>query len=231
MKRRILLVEDEHGMVVMIRDRLVASSYEVSVAVTGPAALVRALSETFDLIVLDILLPGQDGLAVCQELRRRGIATPVLMLTALGDVVDKVVGLRTGADDYLTKPFETIELLARIEALLRRAVPATRGALGVPDPFRFGDVEVCFREVEVLRDGEVVHLSARMFELLRFMIQRRGETLSRDQLLDAVWRPDAMPAERTVDVHIAWLRQRLEVSPARPQFLLTVRGFGYKFVG
>ncbi len=233
MKRRILLVEDERGMVVMIRDRLLASGYDVEVAVTGPSAVVRVLRESFDLIILDILLPGQDGLAVCQELRRRGVATPILMLTALGDVVDKVVGLRTGADDYLTKPFETIELLARIEALLRRADPVktTRGVLAVPDPFRFGDVEVRFREIEVLRGGEEVHLSARMFELLRYMIHRRGEALSRDQLLDAVWRPDAMPAERTVDVHIAWLRQRLEVAPSRPQFLLTVRGFGYKFVG
>lgn len=236
MKRRILLVEDEHGMVVMVRDRLAAAGYEVEVAIDGPAGLQAALDRPFDLILLDVMLPGQDGLAVCSELRRRGVATPVLMLTALGDVVDKVVGLRIGADDYLTKPFDTAELLARIEALLRRAQPGPHGigghgAVPLRDPYCFGTIEVRFREVEVLRDGRPVHMSARMFELLRFFILRRGETLDRDQILDAVWHPDAMPAERTVDVHVAWLRQRLEVAPSRPQYLLTVRGFGYKFVG
>jgi DNA-binding response OmpR family regulator len=230
-RRRILLVEDEHNMVVLLTDRLVASGYDVTSATTGPKAVEMALGRPFDLLLLDILLPGQDGLSVCRELRRRGVTTPILMLTALGEIVDKVVGLRTGADDYLTKPFEAVELLARIEALLRRASPLGPGLVGIPDPYRFGDVEVRFREVEVLRQGEPVHLSARMFELLRFFIQRRGETLSRNELLDAVWGRDAMPSERTVDVHVAWLRQRLEIRPSRPQFLRTIRGFGYRFVG
>lgn len=231
MRRRILLVEDEYNMVLLLTDRLVASGYDVTAATTGPKGVEMALRRPFDLLLLDILLPGQDGLSVCRELRRRGVTTPILMLTALGEVVDKVVGLRTGADDYLTKPFEAVELLARIEALLRRASPTGPGLVGISDPYLFGDVEVRFREVEVLREGEPVHLSARMFELLRFFIQRRGETLSRNELLDAVWGRDSMPSERTVDVHVAWLRQRLEVRPSRPQHLRTVRGFGYKFVG
>ena len=231
MRQRILHIEDEHGMVVMVRDRLRASGYEVLAAADGVEGVRMALARRFDLILLDVLLPARDGLAVCRELRRHGLETPILMLTALGDVVDKVVGLRIGADDYLTKPFESAELLARIEALLRRAHPSGRRLAGIPDRFRFGDVEVRFPELEVLRSGRPVKVTARMFELLRFFIQRRGETLSRNEILDAVWQPDAMPAERTVDVHVAWLRQRLEVRPARPQHLLTVRGFGYKFVG
>ncbi len=236
-KKRILLIEDEHGMVVMLRDRLRASGYAVEAVGDGLRGQEMALAQPFDLILLDILLPGQDGLTLCRELRQRGLSTPILMLTALGDVVDKVVGLRMGADDYLTKPFETAELLARIEALLRRAQPplpqSTPGQppVGLPDLYRFGQVEVSFREVEVRRNGQEVHLSARMFALLSYFIQRRGQALSRDELLDAVWHPDATPAKRTVDVHVAWLRQRLEVAPSRPQYLLTVRGFGYKFIG
>lgn len=230
MKLRILLIEDENGMVMMIGDRLRATGYEVAVARDGKGGLQMALEQPFDLILLDILLPGMDGLAVCRELRKQGLATPILMLTALGDVVDKVVGLRIGADDYLTKPFATVELLARIEALLRRSTPQRQGTMAVPDPFCFGEVEVRFRSVEVLRRGQPVHMTARMFKLLQFFIEHRGEAFDRQQLLDAVWQPEAIPAERTVDVHVAWLRQRLEVQPSRPQFLLTVRGFGYKFV-
>lgn len=231
MKQRILHIEDEHGIALMVRDRLIASGYEVVAATDGLEGVRIALSQEFDLILLDVLLPGQDGLAVCRELRRHGLTKPILMLTALGDVIDKVVGLRIGADDYLTKPFATVELMARIEALLRRANPVRSGLAGLPELYRFGDVEVRFREVEVLRLGKPIQLTARMFELLRYFIQRRGEILSRNEILDAVWRPDAMPAKRTVDVHVAWLRRRLEVRPSRPQYLLTVRGFGYKFVG
>lgn len=229
--KRILLVEDEHGMAVMLSDRLGSAGFQVVRAASGPDGLRLALSQPFDLVLLDLLLPGMDGLSVCRELRRRGLSTPILMLTALGDVVDKVVGLRVGADDYLTKPFETVELMARIEALLRRATPPSHGVWMVGDPYCFGNIEVRFREVEVRRDGQCLQLSPRMFELLRFFIQRRGETLSRSEILDNVWSPDAVPAERTVDVHVAWLRQRLEVQPTRPEFLLTVRGFGYRFIG
>jgi two-component system alkaline phosphatase synthesis response regulator PhoP len=231
MKRRLLLVEDEPGLVVMLTDRLRSAGYDVAVARTGPDGLAQALGEPHDLILLDILLPGASGLEVCRELRQAGVGTPILMLTALGDVVDKVVGLRIGADDYLTKPFETMELLARIEALLRRGAPPLRGGVALADLFRFGDVEVRLREAQVLRAGRPVHLTYRMFEVLRVFIQRRGEALTRDQLLDAAWGPDAMPAARTVDVHVAWLRQRLEPNPKVPQYLQTVRGVGYRFAG
>lgn len=177
------------------------------------------------------MLPGTGGLEVCRRLRAAGLATPILMLTALGDVVDRVVGVRIGADDYLTKPFATAELLARIEALLRRSGPVIDGLTGLPDPYRFGDVEVRFREARVLKAGEPVHLTHRMFELLRVFIERRGEALGRDVLLDEAWGPDAMPAARTVDIHIAWLRQRLESNPKAPRYLQTVRGVGYRFAG
>ncbi len=229
--KRVLLVEDERGMAIMISDRLASVGYQVVTAASGTDGLRLGLSQPFDLILLDLLLPGRDGLSVCRELRRRGVATPILMLTALGDVVDKVVGLRVGADDYLTKPFATVELMARIEALLRRASPPNHGSLMISDPYRFGDIEVRFREVEVLRAGEPLQFSPRLFELLRFFIQHRGETLKRSEILDGAWSPDSVPAERTVDVHVAWLRQRVEVQPTRPRFLLTVRGFGYRFVG
>lgn len=231
MKPQLLLVEDEAGLVLMLSDRLRAAGYELAVATTGPAGLEKALHEPFDLIVLDIMLPGLSGLEICRELRAAGVGTPILMLTALGDVVDRVVGLRLGADDYLTKPFATAELLARIDALLRRSAPGGQGALAAVDLYRFGEIEVRFREAQVLRAGEPVHLTYRMLELLRVLIQRRGEALTRDQLLDAAWGEDAMPSTRTVDVHIAWLRQRLEHNPKVPQFLQTVRGVGYRFAG
>ena len=229
--RRILLIEDEPGLVVMLADRLRASGFEVEVAGDGLRGLERASREPFDLIVLDVLLPYKDGLEVCRELRAAGLGTPILMLTALGDLVDKVVGLRMGADDYLTKPFAMAELLARIEALLRRAGSAPHRTLVPTDPFCFGDVEIHFREATVLRDGEPIHMTAQLFELLRLFVVRRGEALSRDELLDGAWGPDAIPSARTVDVHVAWLRQRIEPNPKLPRHLLTVRGLGYRFVG
>jgi two-component system alkaline phosphatase synthesis response regulator PhoP len=227
MKRRLLVVEDEPGLVVLLTDRLVAAGYEVHVAATGTSALEEALRGAYDLILLDLLLPEKDGLTVCRELRAGGLATPILMLTALGELSDKVVGLRLGADDYLTKPFEAAELLARIEALLRRS-DWGGGRSPEPDPFRFGDVEVRFRQVEVLRGGRRVPLSPRMFELLRVLVRHRGEVVSRDQLLDAAWGPNIVVSARTVDVHIAWLRQRLEPDPSSPRHLLTIRGYGYR---
>lgn len=229
MKRRLLLVEDEPGLVVTLGDRLRSAGYEVAIARTGPDGLARARAEPLDLILLDILLPGTSGLEVCRELRRSGVDIPILMLTALGDVVDRVVGLRVGADDYLPKPFAMAELLARIEALLWRSGGGATVEGAARDPFRFGDVEVRFREARVLRAGHPVHLTHRTFELLRVLIERRGEALSRDQLLDAAWGRDATPSARTVDVHVAWLRQRIEPDPKVPRYLETVRGVGYRF--
>jgi DNA-binding response OmpR family regulator len=191
----------------------------------GETALTTASAGTFDLILLDGMLPRRDGYDVCSTLRHRGCKTPILMLSARGQVVNRVVGLQLGADDYLTKPFDVSELLARIEALLRRATPA-----GV-NLYAFGDVVVNTRAAEVTKGGQAVDLTAREFRLLTHFIEHRGETLSRDELLNAVWGYDSSVLTRTVDVHVGLLRQKLEAHPRKPQFLLTVHGLGYKFTG
>jgi two-component system, OmpR family, alkaline phosphatase synthesis response regulator PhoP len=225
---KVLLVEDEPGLRLTLSDRLVSEGYAVDAAADGEAGLARAASGGYDLIVLDVMLPRMNGFDVCREVRQRGVTTPILMLTARGQVVDKVVGLKLGADDYLTKPFEAIELMARLEALLRRA-PSAAQAGG--DTYRFGDVIVDFRRMDVTREGRPVELSAREFKLLRHFIAHRGATLSRDALLTDVWGYDEMPMTRTVDVHVAGLRQKIEVNPKSPEFILTIHGLGYKFVG
>ena len=225
---RVLLVEDEAGLRLTLTDRLGSEGYAVETAGDGEDGLARATTGGFDLIVLDVMLPRMNGFDVCREVRHRGVTTPILMLTAKGQVVDKVVGLKLGADDYLTKPFETIELMARLEALLRRT-PARPQPGG--DIYRFGDVAVDFRKMEVSRAGAPVELSAREFKLLRHFIAHRGSTLSRDALLADVWGYDEMPLTRTVDVHVAGLRQKVESNPRLPEFILTVHGLGYKFVG
>lgn len=226
--RRILLVEDEPSLVLTLSDRLVAEGYEVEAAEDGETGYAKALAGSFDLILLDVMLPGKNGFDVCRDLRQQRIETPVLMLTARGDVIDKVVGLKLGADDYLAKPFEMMELLARVEALLRRSRTPLAPDAG---SYVFGSVRVDFRRGETWRDGEPVELSALEYKLLSYFIERRGAVLSRDELLDKVWGYDAMVYTRTVDVHVAALRQKLEPVPGRPQYILTVHGRGYKFVG
>jgi len=222
--RHILIVDDEPSLLFMLTDRLEAEGYRVDAESDGEAGLARASAEPFDAIVLDGMLPGRDGYDVCQTLRERGISTPVLMLSARGQVVDRVVGLKLGADDYLTKPFDVSELLARLHALLRRSVSPSREA------FRFGDVAVDFRRAEVTRSGVPIELTAREFTLLTYFIEHRGATISRDELLNQVWGYNAMPFTRTVDVHVALLRQKLELHPRKPRHLLTVFGLGYKFI-
>jgi two-component system alkaline phosphatase synthesis response regulator PhoP len=228
LSRRILLVEDEPSLVLTLTDRLESEGYRVTHSPDGESALEQLIGHPFDLVMLDVMLPGMDGYEVLRELRRRGLETPVLMLTARGEVVDRVVGLKLGADDYLTKPFEMIELLARIEALFRRSRAAVSSASHI---YSFGVVRVDFRRAEVLRDGAPVDLSALELKLLRYFIEHRGEVLSRDELLDKVWGYDAMPYTRTVDVHISSLRHKLEPQPSHPEFILTVHGLGYRFVG
>lgn len=223
---RVLLVEDEPGLVMTLTDRLVAEGYEVESVGHARGALERGGAGAHDLILLDVMLPGGNGFDVCRTLRQRGVQSPILMLTARGQVVDRVVGLKLGADDYLVKPFEMAELLARVEALLRRATSPHRTAGG----FRFGDVTVDFRRAEVTKAGQRVDLSAREFRLLRYFVDHVGATISRDELLNEVWGYNAMPSTRTVDVHVAWLRQKLETNPRHPEHLLTVHGLGYKFV-
>ncbi len=223
---RLLLVEDEPTLVRTLSDRLRAEGYEVRAAGDGEAALALATAEPFDVVVLDLMLPKKDGLAVCRELRARGLSLPVLMLTAKSETFDKVVGLKLGADDYVTKPFETAELLARLEALLRRSSGAT-----APGIFRFGDVQVDFRRAEATRGGEPLALSAMELKLLRCFIEHRGEVLSRDRLLDEVWGHDAEPFSRAVDVRVASLRAKLEDNPAAPGLIVTVHRLGYRFDG
>jgi two-component system alkaline phosphatase synthesis response regulator PhoP len=226
MDKKILIVEDEAGLATTLKDRLRKEGYQVSVAKDGLSGFNLAADEPFDLILLDWMLPGQSGLTVCQKLRERGSSTPILMLTARRQLTDKVAGLKTGADDYLAKPFHMAELLARIEALIRRGQPATAAAR-----HQFGTVCVDLRRTEVSRDGRAIAVSAKEFQLLRYFVEHRGTTLSRDELLREVWGYEVTPSSRTVDVHVAWLRQKLEKDPRNPQFILTVVGLGYKFAG
>lgn len=225
---KILLIEDENGLILTLTDRLVSEGFEVVSANDGKKGFDHGLAEKFDLIILDVMLPKKNGYDVCRDLRQKGVNTPILMLTAKGETIDKVLGLKLGADDYLTKPFEVIELMARVEALLRRSPVHTNGASA--EAVRFGDVTIDFKRAEVTRNDERVDLSAMEFKLLQFLIENQGDVHSRDHLLDAVWGYDAMPTTRTVDVHIAWLRQKLEDNPRHPQFIHTVHGMGYKFV-
>ena len=228
MNESILLVEDEAGLVVTLGDRLRNEGYSVEVARDGRQGLDRALNDPFDLIILDVMLPHRNGLDVCRDLRQNGLVVPILMLTARSQTVDKVVGLKIGADDYVTKPFDMLELLARVEALLRRA-PSTPASLG--SLHQFGAVRVDLRRTEVWRDGQTLALSAREFQLLRYFIEHRGATLSRNELLKEVWGYDSSTSSRTVDVHVAGLRQKLESDPKHPRLILTVLGLGYKFAG
>ena len=220
----VLLIDDEPSLVFVLTDRLEAEGYRVTAVGDGDAGLATATAGSFDLIVLDGMLPGRDGFDVCRTLRQRGVKTPVLMLSARGQVVDRIVGLQLGADDYLVKPFDVGELLARMGALLRRAAPT-----GL-DTFKFGDVVVNTRAAEVTSGGQPVDLTAREFQLLLYFIQHEGATLSRDELLNAVWGYDSSVLTRTVDVHVGTLRQKLEPHPRKPRHILTVHGLGYRFV-
>jgi two-component system alkaline phosphatase synthesis response regulator PhoP len=225
-RARILIVEDEPAMVAGLRDNFEYEGYEVISAVDGVQGLDRALSENPDLVVLDVMMPRMSGLDVCKQLKIKQPGLPIIMLTARGQEIDKVVGLELGADDYVTKPFSIRELMARVKAVLRRAAPQPP-----PDIYRFSDVEVNVRSNEVLRKGARVELSAKEFALLAYFVAHPAETLSRDRLLDAVWGYENYPNTRTVDTHIVHLRQKLEPNPEEPRFILTVHGTGYKFVG
>jgi DNA-binding response OmpR family regulator len=225
-RTRILIVEDEPAMVAGLRDNFEFEGYEVISAEDGVAGLERALSDDPDLVVLDVMMPRMSGLDVCKQLKARRPSLPIIMLTARGQEIDKVVGLELGADDYVTKPFSIRELMARVKAVLRRASPQVAA-----DIYRFSDIEVNIRGNEVLRTGRPVELSSKEFALLAYFISHPAETLSRDRLLDAVWGYDNYPNTRTVDTHIVHLRQKLEPNPEEPRFILTVHGSGYKFVG
>jgi two-component system alkaline phosphatase synthesis response regulator PhoP len=225
--KRVLLVEDEPGLVLTLTDRLRSEGYDVHSAGDGPSGLARASDEKWDLILLDVMLPGASGFDVCRDLRRRGVTTPIIMLTARGQVIDRVQGLKIGADDYITKPFDMLELSARIEVQLRRQMAGQSAAH--PVQYAFGDVAVDFRKAEVTRGGVPIDLAAREYLLLKYFIEHREAALSRDELLKEVW--GYHTTTRTVDVHVAWLRQKIEPNPRHPQYIVTVHGLGYKFVG
>lgn len=224
---KILIVEDEPGMVAGLRDNFEFEGYQVLSAMDGVSGLERALADTPDLVILDVMMPRMSGLDVCKQLKSKRPAIPIIMLTARGQEVDKVVGLELGADDYVTKPFSIRELLARVKAVLRRveSVPKRN------DRYTFGDVEVNLQSCQVSRRGRSLDFSSKEFDLLKYFLSHPGEALSRDRLLEEVWGYDKFPSTRTVDAHIVRLRQKLEPKPDDPRFFLTVHGTGYKFVG
>jgi len=223
----ILVVEDEPNMVAGLRDNFEFEGYRVITASDGVEGLRRALEESPDLVILDVMMPQMSGLEVCRQLRAKRASIPIIMLTARGQEVDKVVGLELGADDYVTKPFSIRELLARVKAILRRTAVIPKDQ----DQHSFGDVEVDLRRCRVLRSGKAVDISSKEFELLKYFVCHSGETLSRDRLLEYVWGYDNYPTTRTVDTHLVRLRQKLEPDPEQPQYFLTVHGTGYRFVG
>jgi two-component system, OmpR family, alkaline phosphatase synthesis response regulator PhoP len=228
MDEKILIVEDESALATTLTDRLRKQGYRISVARDGTIGLDAARREPFALIILDLMLPGQNGLTVCAKLREEGRTTPILILTARRQTSDKITGLMAGGDDYLTKPFQMAELLARIEALLRRSKQSS----GVPeDLYQLGALRIDLRRTEVSRDGRPIDMSAMEFNLLRYFLDHRGTTISREELLREVWGYDAVVSSRTVDMHVAWLRQKIESDAKNPQLILTVIGLGYKFAG
>ena len=226
MNDSVLLVEDEEALRMTVGDLLRNEGYVVDYATNGDEGLEKATLLPFDLIILDVLLPHRNGFTVCRDIRQSGLITPILMLTALSQTADKVNGLKIGADDYVTKPFDMLELIARVKALLRRAPTSSAIHGGF---YQFGSILVDLRGTEATRNGETVDLSAREFQLLRYFIEHRGATLSRKELLKQVWGYSVNMFTRTVDVHVASLRQKLENDPKQPRFILTVQGVGYKF--
>jgi two-component system alkaline phosphatase synthesis response regulator PhoP len=226
MSSRILLVEDEPGLRLTVSDLLTAEGYQVETAGDGPTGLKMGANRELDLIILDVMLPGKNGFDVCRELRQQGCDAAILMLTAKTQVMDRVVGLKLGADDYLSKPFDPAELLARVEALLRRIAKKKPTAVL---RFEFNSVEANFESGQVLKNGAPVNMAAKELQLLRYLIDRRGTVVTREDLLQHVWEYQSDVSSRTIDVHIAWLRQKLEDNPQNPKFIHTVRGVGYRF--
>ncbi|MSV32918.1 MAG: response regulator transcription factor [Bryobacterales bacterium] len=226
MNSRILLVEDEPGLVLTVSDLLMNEGYDVDTAMDGEAGLLKATSEPYDLIILDVMMPKRNGLDVCRDLRQRGYDTAILMLTAKTQVVDRVVGLKLGADDYLTKPFDPSELLARVEALLRRVKKEGRAQVR---SFAFGDVVVDFESGQVTKGGVPVPLASKEMQLLRYLVDRRGKVVTREELMQNVWEYQSDVNSRTIDVHVAWLRQKLEDNQQTPVHMHTIRGKGYRF--
>ena len=225
--RKVLVVEDDPTMAVALEEGLRFEGFEVKLATDGETGLRMATEQEYDLLLLDVMLPKLSGMDVCRRIRRDGSRLPIIMLTAQGQEADKVQGLKLGADDYVTKPFSFVELMARVEAVLRRA----RGFAEGVDSYEFGDISLDFRNGEARRGEQKLDLSPRELKLLGFMIEHRGEILPRERLLDAVWGYDHVPFTRTVDMHIAKLRKKIEPDSSNPQYIVTVHRVGYKFNG
>ena len=223
---KVLIVEDDPSMAVALREGFEYEGYTVTAATDGESALRLAETSSPDLIILDVMLPRMSGLDVCKKIRSDGRAVPIIMLTARGQEIDKVLGLKLGADDYVTKPFSFMELMARIEAIMRRV----SGRQSPIESFQFGDIAVNFKKLEARKKGKLIELTHREFKLLQFLIEHRGEVVAREQLLDAVWGYENIPFTRTVDMHVAKLRKKVEVKPDDPRHIVTVHRVGYRFV-
>jgi DNA-binding response OmpR family regulator len=223
---RILVIEDEKTILMALEDDLRLEGYEVTCAQDGLQGLTKAKEKGCDLIILDIMLPKMDGFEVCRQLRQAGVGTPILILTAKSQEIDKVLGLELGADDYVTKPFSPRELIARVKAILRRV----KGARERADVCRFGDVEIDFTKYEVTKNGQPVYLTSREFSLMGFLVQHEGQVIDRSTILDGVWGEDVFVMPKTVDTHVGHLRKKIEGDPANPKHIIGVRGAGYKFI-
>lgn len=224
---RVLIVEDDPSMAIALRDGFEFEGYTVTVAKDGPTGFRLATEKDLDIIILDVMLPQMSGLDVCKKLRNAGNSIPIILLTARGQEIDKVLGLKTGADDYVTKPFSFMELVARVEALLRR----TSKHIANLEQYQFGDIVLNFKKNEAMLGEEMLDLSPREFKILKYFIEHQGEVVTRDQLLDAVWGYDSFPFTRTVDTHIAKLRHKIKDDPSNARHILTVHRAGYKFIG
>jgi two-component system alkaline phosphatase synthesis response regulator PhoP len=230
MNEHILIVEDEQELCLTLGDRLRSEGYAVECAFDGKSGMDKIRGAPFDLVILDLMLPVRSGLDLCVDIRQSGFTTPILILTALGQSVEKVAGLKLGADDYVTKPFDTPELMARVEALLRRVPNRPEGVRpDASEMYHLGEVVLDARKGRVTRNGRPVNLTSREFQLFRYLVEHRGVTVSREELLEQVWGHIPGTLTRTVDMHIASLRQKLETLPKRPEMIITVPLMGYKF--
>ncbi|MDP3643743.1 MAG: response regulator transcription factor [Bacteroidota bacterium] len=224
---KILIIEDEESILMALEDDLRMEGYQVSSAKDGLKGFCMAKEQKYDLIILDIMLPGMNGFEVCKQLRQNGITTPILILTAKSQEVDKVIGLELGADDYVTKPFSPRELLARVKAIFRRMKQTQQGI----DLYHFGDVDIDFKKYEAEKGGLPIYLTVLEFAMLHFLIKNKDQVVSRDSILDKVWGDSVYVYPRTVDTHIAHMRKKIEDDPENPKYIIGVRGIGYKFKG
>jgi DNA-binding response OmpR family regulator len=228
LKKKLLIVEDEESIRFLLRQNMEFEGYEVVEASDGEEGLKLAQAEGPDLILLDLMLPKMSGMEVCKRLRAAGNAVPIIMLTARGEQMDKVIGLKTGADDYITKPFDVLELAARIEAIIRRSASASKSKKSLP--FQFGDVEVDFK-AQVIRKGDQTHeMNRTESDLLKYFLDNEGKVLPREQIIADVWGHDFLLSSRTIDTHVTYLRKKIEDNPSDPQHIVTIHRVGYKFV-